>query len=245
MPAAGPDRVTEAALAGAAGAVLGGVVGAPLGLAPVTAALAGANGLLSGWRRTYDWRSRRGVGAFVLDSTWALASTTAALACHAASRLGTDPGYLAEWSERRNRHVYRRGFVLRRGFALTVGNVITGAVGDGTLSEPRRVLVDDHEDVHVWQSRWFGPVYPLVYAGWSAFGALAGVVAWLARGRREPLATVVDTLAYYTNPFEWWAYSRQGNWPPSKMVASLAWRRPMVTSFRALRAMPGSPAAPR
>jgi hypothetical protein len=206
---------------------------------------------VSGWRRTYAWNTTRGVAAFVLDSTWSLASTGASLASHTLSAAtqritGADPGYLAEWSERRNRHVYAGGFVVRRGFALTMGNVITGAAGtNGDLSERRRTLVDDHEDLHVWQARLFGPFYPVVYVGWSVLGAAVGALAWLARGRREPLARVVDTVAYYSNPFEWWAYSRDGHWPPSRVVPDLAWPRPAVPSFASLRASGESRATPR
>jgi hypothetical protein len=67
-----------------------------------------------------------------------------------------------------------------------------------------------------------------LYAGWMAAGGLAGAGVWLARGRREPLTKVVETCAYYLNPFEWWAYSRDGNWPPGSMVAGIGWRHPMV-----------------
>lgn len=241
MPEAG--RLVEATAAGLAGAALGGAVASLVGLAPWGAAVGAANGVLSGWRRIYAWRTWRGAGGFALDSTWALPTTAAALGCHALSGLRGHPGFVTEWSERRNRHVYARGFVLRRGFALTTGNVITGAAGaDGELSDRRRQLVDDHEDVHVWQARWFGPLYPVLYGTWFVSGALVGVMAWLVGRRRESLGAVVDTTAYYTNPFEWWAYSRHGNWPPSKVVNRLAWRRPVVPP---LRASGGRRTAPR
>ena len=48
---------------------------------------------------------------------------------------------------------------------------------------------------------------------------------WVVRGRRERLAGVVEACAYYLNPFEWWAYSRDGNWPPPK-AGGIGWRRP-------------------
>lgn len=226
------SRAAEAVAAGLAGGVLAGAVGSLFGVGTAAAAVGAANGALSGWRRVYAWRDRRGVLAFGLDSTWSLASTTAALASHVLSAARGRPGFVAGWSERRNRHVYARGFVPRRGFALTMGNVVTGAAdASGDLSERRRKLVDDHEDQHVWQARALGPVYPVTYVGWTVLGGVAGVVVWFARGRREPLGRVVDSCAYYANPYEWWAYSRDGQWPPSKAVSGLVWRRPLAAAL--------------
>jgi hypothetical protein len=37
---------------------------------------------------------------------------------------------------------------------------------------------------------------------------------------------VVESCAYYLNPFEWWAYSRDDYWPPKGKVADLGWKRP-------------------
>ena len=126
--------------------------------------------------------------------------------------------------------MFRRGFVPRRGFAITIGNVIAGA-GDTTQPRRRR-LVTDHEDVHVWPARWFGPLFPAAYGAWTIVGALAGIPLWLARGRRERLASVIESSAYYLNPFEWWAYSRDDHRPPTGKVDGLGWRRPIVTPLR-------------
>jgi hypothetical protein len=129
--------------------------------------------------------------------------------------------------------VYSAGFRLRKGFAVTLGNVVNGA---GDVSRARRAkLVTDHEDVHVWQARWFGPLYPLLYVGWSALGALVGLSTWVARRRRQPLGKVVEAWSYYLNPFEWWAYSRDGVWPPAQMLAHVGWTTPAVTPFSATR----------
>jgi hypothetical protein len=171
----------------------------------------------------YRWRTAGGIAAFVLDSTWALITTAGALVVHAVAYFQPQRGtYVAPLSERRDRHVYARGFTLRRGFLTTIGNVVSGA------SERRsRRVVDEHEHVHVWQARWFGPIYPLVYAVWTVIGALAGLLVWALRGRRERLWKVIDTTAYYSNPLEWWAYSREGRWPPPAAIAELTWRRPI------------------
>lgn len=222
----------EAVTAGAAGALLGGAAGVVVGLPVPAAIVGGANGAISGARRIYDWRSTRGLAAFALDSTWALLTTTSGLAAHAVGIARGEPGFVPALSERRNRHVYARGLQLRRGFAITIGNVVNGA---GDTSRPRRArLVTDHEDVHVWQARLLGPAYPLLYLGWTVGGGAVGAVGWLLRHRDRPFTQVVDTYAYYLNPFEWWAYSRDDHWPPSGKLPGIGWRRPIVRSFAAL-----------
>jgi hypothetical protein len=224
--------VIEALAAGVAGAALGGAAGMIVG-APVPAAIVGGlNGAVSGARRIYDWRAPKGVAAFVLDSTWALFSTTGGLAAHAIGAVRGAPGYAPALSERRNRHVYARGFQPRRGFAITLGNVVNGA---GDTTHPRRArLVTDHEDVHVWQARLLGPAYPALYLGWMVGGGAVGAVGWLLRHRDQPFGKVVESYAYYLNPFEWWAYSRDDHWPPTGKVTGVGWRRPAVRSFTAL-----------
>jgi hypothetical protein len=127
--------------------------------------------------------------------------------------------------------VYARGFRVRRGFLVTLGNVVSSA-GD-TTSLRRQRLVTDHEYVHVVQARTLGPLYLPLYVGWMVLGGAIGAGVWLARRRRGPLAgarftKVVETYAYYCNPIEWWAYSRDGRWPPRGMVPGTGWRRPMV-----------------
>src|SRR5690606_24205227 len=108
-------------------------------------------------------------------------------------------------------------------------NVISGA---GDVDKPRRVkLVTDHEDVHVWQARTLGPLYPMLYVGWMAGGAAIGAVAWLTVLRGQRFTKVVESLAYYANPLEWWAYSRDDHWPPSAMIAGLGPKRPAVAAF--------------
>lgn len=223
-------RRFEAVVVAAAGGTLGGLVGTPLGLTIPAAVVGAASGAVSGWRGIYDWRSTRGVAAFVLDSTWSLLMTSGSVASHVLGAVRGQPGYDPGLSRRANRHVYRRGFVPRAGFAITVGNVISGA-GD-TSQDRRRHLVVAHEDVHVWQARWFGPLFPVLYGGWMLAGAVVGAVVWSLRRRGERFGHVVESVSYYLNPFEWWAYSRAGNWPPSGLVKGLGWRKPMVAPMR-------------
>lgn len=217
-------RLVETAASSIAAAVLGGAVGTLVGIPVVAALCAGANGAISGWRRTYHWSCLTGLVAFTLDSTWSLPMTSAGLFANAVGIVQRDAGYVPELSTRQNRHVYRRGFMPRRGFATTLGNVVAGA---GDVERPRcRRLVTDHEDVHCWQARWLGPLYPAVYVGWTVFGGGVGMVIWAVRRRDERFTKVVESTAYYLNPLEWWAYSRDDHWPPSGKVADLGWRRP-------------------
>ncbi|MCB0966593.1 MAG: hypothetical protein KDB37_07125 [Ilumatobacter sp.] len=227
---------SETTLTTIAGAALGAATGALVGLPVVGAIAGGANGAVSGHREIYDWGSWKGRVAFGLDSTWALLTTTAGLAAHLAASRQPDAGYSDELSRRRNRHVYARGFLLRKGFAITLGNVVNGA---GDLTRPRRAkLVTDHEDVHVWQARWFGPAYPLLYGGWTVGAAVAATIAWPFVGRRRPWPKFVETCSYYLNPFEWWAYSRDDHWPPSGKLDGVGWKRPIVRSLTSRRTDP-------
>ena len=223
----------EAVAASAAGAALAGAVGSLVGVTAPAAVIGGLNGFVSGRRGIYDWRSPKGVGAFALDSTWALATTFSGVVSHAVAAVRGDAGYSDELSRRQNRHVYARGFQPRRRFATTFGNVVNGA---GDVGNPRRVkLVTDHEDVHVWQARGFGPLYPVLYLGWAVGGGVAGALVWLLRRRDEPFTKVVESCAYYLNPFEYWAYRRDDHWPPHGIVASIGPKRPIVRSFASFR----------
>jgi hypothetical protein len=226
-------QLAEAGAIAAAGALLGTAAGSLVGLAAPAAIVAGLNGAISGWRGVYRWNSLEGVAAFVLDSSWALTTTAAGLASHAIGATRRQPRYSAALSNRQNRHVYEHGFQPRKGFAITLGNVISGA---GDLSRSRRArLVTDHENVHVWQARGFGPLYPVLYAGWMTGGATIGTLLSVTKKRDEPFRQVVESCAYYLNPFEWWAYSRDDNWPPPGLLNKLGWTQPVVRSFTSLR----------
>lgn len=224
---------TEAAAVAAFGAVLAGAAGGPLGLAIPFAAIGAANGAVCGWRRVYEWGCSRGVAAVVLDSTWSLPMTAAGLASQVLGVVRGSPEYDPSLSRRQNRMVFRRGFVPRRGFAITVGNVISGG-GDTSVARRRR-LVTDHEDVHVWQSRWLGPLYPLLYGSWLLGGGVVGCVVWAVAHRDQPVTKVIESCAYYLNPFEWWAYSRDDHWPPSGKVPGLGWSRPIAAPLHRRR----------
>jgi len=223
-------NLVEAAAVCVLGGALGAAFGAPFALALPFGVVGATNGAICGWRGVYDWSCSTGLAAFTLDSTWSLPMTAAGLASQAIGVVRGAPGYDVSLSRRANRQVFRRGFVPRSGFAITVGNVVSGA---GDTSQPgRRRLVTDHEDVHVWQARWFGPLYPLSYGAWMVVGGAVGMVVWAVRRRSERFTKVVESCAYYLNPFEWWAYSRDDHWPPSGKVRGLGWRKPIVRPRR-------------
>lgn len=197
-------------LTGIAAALLAGLTGRIIGIGRWGLVVGLVNGLVTGRRRVYDWRSRTGVLSFVADHTWALATTASGVVALGVNSI-SDAGYEPELSERQNRMVHRRGFVLRRGFAVTFGNVVNGAADvHGEITESRRRLVTVHEDAHVRQARLFGPVYPLVYGAWFVGGAVVGAAKWLMSDRSVALSRMVDIDAYYRNPFERHAYKLQG-----------------------------------
>ena len=219
----------ETLVVAAGGGALGAAAWWASGLGILAGAIGAANGAIAGHRRIYRWRARSGAPAFLLDSTWALPTTAASLLAHVVAACQARPGnYVTELSERCDRHVYVDGFTVRKQFMLTIGNVVNGAGEDVRTSPFRRRIVAHHEHAHVWQARWFGPLFPIGYVAWSTVGAVAGAVAWLRGGRQERFTKAVETGAYYLNPFEWWAYSREGRWPPPGAVARLAWRRPLA-----------------
>lgn len=217
----------EAIAVGVAGAALGGATLTPVGLTPVGALVGGANGAISGWQQIYDWRRPSSVAGFVLDSTWGLLGTAMSVAVHAVQRGRSDSGYHHELSRRQGHHVYVGGVRLKRGFAVTWGNVISNAAGTRGLDpstaagQSRRALIRRHEALHVWQNRIFGPFYLALYGSWAVVGGAIGLATGLAR--RRDVYRSIETLAYYDNPFEVWAYKRDGKWPPSGALDHLAW----------------------
>jgi hypothetical protein len=212
--------LVESVMVGVAGAAMGGLVLAPFGLAPAGAVIGGLNGAISGATATYRWRSPTGVVAFVLDSTWGLAMVAVGLAVHAVNLAWPQSGYRLELSRRTGYHVYAGGVFVRRGFAWTVGNVMSNC---RPTDERRRLMLVRHEGLHVWQHRVFGPLFPLLYAAWVIAGGVAGTLVWVVR--RGSWWRTVDTIAYFDNPFETWAYRRDERWPHPRADRALSWGR--------------------
>lgn len=151
--------------------------------------------------RIYAWRTWTGWLAFVLDHTWGLLGTTIGLLLHLVNLawLG-GRRYADELSRGQNRFVYDGGFGVGR-FAFTQGPVVSNLRGS------RGDLVA-HEDLHIWQSRIFGPLFQTTYLAWFVLGALVGTLLW-PFARQSWYQTVTD-VAYLNNPWETWAYKRGG-----------------------------------
>jgi RHS repeat-associated protein len=204
----------ETGLTTAAGAWLGWTVAGPFG-----AVMGGMNGLISGIHGIYDWGSVDGWFAFLSDSTWGLIGTTLGNVVHVINLFG-NTGYREDLSRRQNRHVYEGGFYLKEGFTFTQGNVISNAGQNG--SGINASFIANHEELHVWQQRFFGPLFQITYVVWGIGGFIVGSVVWLT-DTNQNWGSLVETAAYYDNPFEYWAYKNDSNWPPSGANPTLRW----------------------
>ena len=222
-------RLVEAVVVGLAGGALGWSVGWLLGFPWVTGAAGAANGLVSGATGIYDWRELKGWLAALLDSTWALVGTTTSLLLHLVQRLFNAPLYRSDLSYRFGAHLYEEGFALKKGYAFSTGNIVSNAGGniglDGEGRPARRLrFVKNHEVLHVWQNRIFGPLFQVGYVAWMLIGVVWASIVWV-RLRRD-YAKLVETAAYFNNPFEYWAYRRDGYWPPVDAHPSIVWGGP-------------------
>jgi RHS repeat-associated protein len=204
----------ETGLTTAAGAWLGWTVAGPFG-----ALMGGMNGLFSGIHGIYDWGSVDGWFAFLSDSTWGLIGTTLGNVVHVINLFG-NTGYREDLSRRQNRHVYEGGFYLKEGFTFTQGNVISNAGQNGRGINAS--FIANHEELHVWQQRFFGPLFQITYIVWGIGGLIVGSIVWLTDTSKS-WGSLVETAAYYDNPFEYWAYNNDNNWPPSGADPSLRW----------------------
>lgn len=218
----------ETALTTTAGMWLGGItgffagllVGNPFGGFIVGAAMGGMNGLISGMTGIYDWSSWKGWAAFASDSTWGLVGTSLGNIVHVINLFYGDANYRSDLSRRQNRHVYEGGFALKSDFAFTQGNVISNAGQGGKGINAS--FIAQHEELHIWQNRIFGPLFQLTYVVWAVGGFIVGTAVWFT-DTDEDWGSLVETAAYYDNPFEYWAYKNDSNWPPSGANSKLTW----------------------
>ena len=167
----------------------------------------------------YDFNDPRGRTAFVLDYSWGLTGTALGAALQIVNTFFIpNSDYDATLSEQVGFFVYNGGIVFFPGFITTLGNVTTN--GSGNVD-----VVENHEAVHVWQSRIFGPFFQVSYVAWLAGGAIVGTAVWLT-DTNEDWYSLVETAAYYDNPWEVWAYTNDNNWPPAGANPKLVWKLP-------------------
>ncbi|WP_235583093.1 RHS repeat domain-containing protein [Kitasatospora sp. Root107] len=200
----------ETGLTTAAGAWLGWTVAGPFGLA-----MGGMNGLICGLHGVYDWSSPSGWLSFLSDSTWSLIGTSLGNVVHVINVFYKDANYREDLSRRQNRNVYEGGFALKKDFAFTQGNVISNAGQGGKGINAS--FIANHEELHITQQRFFGPLFQTTYVVWAVGGVIVGSVVWLwhTDTGASGLGSLIETAAYYDNPFEYWAYKNDNNWPPS------------------------------
>ena len=193
-------------------------MGLPFDIPVVTAVIGGANGAIGGAAGIYDWSSWRGPVALVADSMWGLPFVAASLLIHLANAFWPGADYRPDISRRAGYHVYGGGARVRPGYVWTIGNVVSNA---RPTDDRRRLMIDRHEGLHVLQHRLLGPLYPVAYVLWLAVGAVAGTLVWAVR--RGSWWKTGDTIAYYDNPFETWAYRRDERWPHPGADIKLVW----------------------
>jgi RHS repeat-associated protein len=195
-------------------------IGTPYDLAIAGAASAAFNGAFAGARGIYNWESPSGYLAAGLDASVGLVGTTLGNLSNVIN-LGAG-SYLGGYSYRQNRQIYDGGL----GYAdydLTQGNVTSnthGLAGNPGAGTEQVNLLNNHETLHTWQGRVFGPVYQGVYIAQFIGGGLFGLGHYaIAGGSSVPggktnAMHAALTSGYMDNPFEYLAYGQQGYWPP-------------------------------
>ena len=168
----------------------------------VAAAVALSHAVLALALGIYAWRTWKGWAAFVLDHTWGLLGTAIAMLLHVVNLAWPGGrGYVANLSRGQNRFVYDGGFGFGR-YAFTQGAVMSNVSGS------RGDLID-HESLHVWQNRLFGPLFQVTYVAWFVLGVLVGTV--VAPFAKQSWYQTVTDIAYLDNPWETWAYKKGGH----------------------------------
>lgn len=165
----------------------------------------------------YNFRDWRGWAAFLLDYTWGAPGTALGYGVQLVNAFYPNSNYDPALSALVGSHVYRGGIGLP-GFTTTMGNVTTHL---GTGPGANDIMIN-HEEVHVWQNRLFGPLFSTSYLAWTAGGYLAGTGYWLLHPNQDWFS-LVETAAYYDNPWEVWAYANDNNWPPPGANPALLW----------------------
>ncbi|MGL5857035.1 MAG: toxin TcdB middle/N-terminal domain-containing protein [Angustibacter sp.] len=194
-----------AAGAFAAGGFLGVTGGVLLSAAAVGIFV---NSIASGAMQIYDWGSWTGWASFLVDYSWGLVGTAlGGLLITTNLFYGSGAKYQEGLSRRQNRHVYDGGFGFGT-FAFTQGNVVSNLDG-------RHGDLLDHEGLHTFQSRLFGPIFQATYVAWLAVGAVLAVVIFgpIAAANGESYGGAIMDVAYRDNPWEAWAYCSENPTP--------------------------------
>ena len=191
------------------------------GLLAMAAVVGLVVGGASGAVGTYDWR-RGGVLHFVADLTWGLTGGTLAALVQLIN-IGFRRDFPARETARHDVLRYPSGIRPKGNFTMTVGPVMSNC------HELPGAPLYQHERVHVFQNRVFGPTYMPTYLAWLlAFGAFGGIVGLWSKS----MSKRAEAIGYYSNPWEVWAYAKHESearaevrlfqnslaWPVSKVV---------------------------
>ena len=203
----------RAVLGNAAGVVPTGAVGA----GAISTLVSDVKQILGVEFGIYNFSTPQGWAAFLLDYTWGFPGTALGYGVQLVNFSMPNNGYDPVLSAQVGSIVFRGGIGLP-GYTTTLGNVTTQlGYGAGTYD-----IEANHEEVHVWQNRIFGPLFLGSYGAWLAGGAVAGTGYWLFHSTQDWL-NVITTTAYYDNPWEVWAYTNDHNWPPAGALPGLLW----------------------
>jgi RHS repeat-associated protein len=203
----GIETIATGAAGGTASYFFLRAVGANKTLSGIGAAFGAYNGLFMGYSGAYNWSNVSGYVAFALDSTWGLGGTALGTLLHLTNIfIGSWKTFDGDLTYRQNRQVFEGGACLEHDSAFTLGNVSSnmGGADAGLLA---------HETAHIWQNRFFGPLFLTTYAGVGVAGAILGV----------PFSGGIRTMAYLDNPFEAWSYQYGGT--PHGVNGDLQWWR--------------------
>lgn len=199
------------------GQSIGGAAQAYAAAEAANSSLLEATGFIRRQFAIYDFSDARGWAAFVLDYTWGFPGTALGYGVQIVNEFTPNSNYDPALSALAGSHVYRGGIGLS-GYATTFGNV-TSNLG----YRPKAVdLMLNHEALHVWQNRLFGPLFSTSYYAWTVGGTAVGTGYWLLHPE-EDLSRLIMTAAYYDNPWETWAYRNDHAWPPPGASPALLW----------------------
>jgi len=155
-------------------------------------------GMMDGLWQTHQWAGV-GVVAYVLDETWGLPGTTQGDLVHLVNFTW---GNHVVGETRTDAHRYKSGFAVKAGFAFTQGAVMS------SNTSPQGSALFNHENTHVWQNRAFGPFFTLTYLAWLIVFLVPGLIYGLASGAGAGAG--INAFSYFSNAWEAWAYSVQG-----------------------------------